>query len=149
MLHDANLNLLLLFPLPLPVDSKRHVTALHHLQGKYECECGDYRGDNCARKPKASAVGPALAAIIVISIAIFAAQKYYYHLQSLQPHDFAADLERLASRNQFIGFSPRICSRTLMGCSDPTPLPSVFSRDGRLLPSISADVRSSDDVIAF
>ena len=36
-------------------------------------------------------------------------------------------------------FLPRICSRTLMG----------YSRDGSLLPSSYADVRSPDDVIAF
>lgn len=49
-------------------------------------------------------------------------------------------------RNINLLVSPRICSRTLMGYSDP---PSVFSRDGSLLPSIYADVRYIDDVIAI
>ena len=53
-----------------------------------------------------------------------------------------ADLpeRRLQYVNQFQDWvSPRICSRTLMG----------YSRGGSLLPSIYADGRSSDDVIAF
>ena len=49
---------------------------------------------------------------------------------------------------------PRICSRTLMGCLAPfrsggRSTPSATSRCGRLLLTLSADVRSSDDVIAF
>ena len=42
-------------------------------------------------------------------------------------------------------FSPRICSRTLMGYSDP----SVFSSGRQPATPIYADGRSSDDVIAF
>ena len=44
---------------------------------------------------------------------------------------------------------PRICSRTLMGCSDPPLSLLVFSRGGSLLPSNYADTRYIDDVIAF
>ena len=43
-----------------------------------------------------------------------------------------------AGRNQFYWFSPRICSRTLLGYSDP----SVFSQDGSLLPSSYADTHA-------
>ena len=43
-------------------------------------------------------------------------------------------------------WQPRICSRTLMGGRGT---PSVFPRGGGLLPSVYADVRSSDDVVAF
>ena len=45
---------------------------------------------------------------------------------------------------------PRMCSRTLVGCSDPPSVfsrsstPPVFSRGGSLLPSIHADGGSSD-----
>ena len=51
-------------------------------------------------------------------------------------------------------FSPRICSRTLMGYSDSPEggvrsTPSVFSRVGSLRPSSYADARSPDDVTAF
>ena len=52
-------------------------------------------------------------------------------------------------------FPPRICSRTLMGYSDHHRggggggTRSVFSRGGSLLPSMYADGRSCDDVIAF
>ena len=41
---------------------------------------------------------------------------------------------------------PRICSRTRMGVPRP---PAVLSRCGSLLRTLSADVRSSDDVVAF
>ena len=53
---------------------------------------------------------------------------------------------------------PRICSRPRMGCLASSTLlskggakqrPSATSRCGRLLPSASADARSSDDVAAF
>ena len=40
--------------------------------------------------------------------------------------------------------SPRICARTLLGCSI-----RAFSRGGSLLPSSYADARYIDDVIAF
>ena len=57
----------------------------------------------------------------------------------------------LAGRNQFDSFSPRICSRTLMGVPrSPAPRAiRVFSWGGSMLPSIHADVRSPDAVIAF
>ena len=44
---------------------------------------------------------------------------------------------------------PRICSRTLLGYSDPPPPPHQrFSRGRQSATSIDADGRSSDDVIA-
>ena len=59
--------------------------------------------------------------------------------------------------NSVTPFLPRTCSRTLMNCFAPLrrllrpPFynPSVTSRCSTLLPSASADARSSDDVIAF
>ena len=49
-------------------------------------------------------------------------------------------------------FLPRTCSRTLMDwlrSEGRRSNPSVTSRGSSLLPSVSADVRASDDVIAF
>ena len=63
-----------------------------------------------------------------------------------QPHDaIVRYFGSKAGRNQFIGFR-RECSRTLMGYSDPI---TTFPRGGSLLPSIFADARYIDDVIAL
>ena len=67
-----------------------------------------------------------------------------------------ADHEALKLSYVGIPFLPRICSRTLTGCTAHPPLrrgrrsnPPVTSRGGSLLLLLSADVRSTDDVIAF
>ena len=61
------------------------------------------------------------------------------------PRIIVEDNLELGQSKSIYWVSPRICSRTLMGCSDP----SVFSRGGSLLPSSYADARYIDDVIAF
>ena len=66
----------------------------------------------------------------------------------------AADRARPVENQLLHWIPPRICSRTLMGCSLGTvvggaPHPCSLSRDSSLLPSISADARSPDDVTAI
>ena len=97
--------------------------------GKYECWCGDYREPNCARKPKPSATGPTMAALVTIGVLLFAVQKYYYHRLSMIPHDFGADLERLAKA----GFMVKYIGDPKDGVQDPNQriveLPKELSRE--------------------
>eukprot|EP00729_Bicosta_minor_P015310 gene15310-24598_t len=97
--------------------------------GKYECECYTYRESNCARNPKPSAAGAVMGVVIAVIFLGFGSWTLYKHIQSLKPHDFAADLQRLMEA----GFMVKYVGNESDGIVDPNAksptMPQELGRD--------------------
>jgi len=97
--------------------------------GKYECECYTYRESNCARNPKPSAAGAVMGVVIAVLFLGFGSWTLYKHIQSLKPHDFAADLQRLMEA----GFMVKYVGNESDGIVDPNAksptMPQELGRD--------------------